>query len=156
MSGRLFPVSLAPVPAVWGVVWSALRLRSGCPCRTRTVGVACSRGLPAVALLEGEVPGRCLRCYDARASQGSLWCCRDNDVASETKESSSLGKRRRWVEGPTPWVSPIVIAQKPKQPGEVRICVDMCLPNIAIIPTVDDIVAKVAGSRWFSKMDLRA
>ena len=32
------------------------------------------------------------------------------------------------VEGPTPWVSPIVVTQKLKQPGEVRICIDMHPP----------------------------
>ncbi|KAJ1087381.1 hypothetical protein NDU88_000557 [Pleurodeles waltl] len=66
------------------------------------------------------------------------------------------------VEEPTPWVSPSVVTRKPKKPGEVRICVDMRLPNVAIqrerhlTPTVDNIVAEVSGSRWFSKMDLRA
>lgn len=48
------------------------------------------------------------------------------------------------VKGPTPWVSPIVVARKPKQPGEVRICVDMRLPNAAtkreshLTPMIDD------------------
>ena len=32
------------------------------------------------------------------------------------------------VEGPTPWMSPIVVTRKPKQPGEVHLCVDMWLP----------------------------
>ena len=50
------------------------------------------------------------------------------------------------LNGPTPWVSPIVVVPKPKRPGEVRICVDMREPNRAIIrerhpsPTMDDIV----------------
>ena len=66
------------------------------------------------------------------------------------------------VEGPTPWVSPIVVTRKPKQPGEVRICIDMRLPNVAIkrerhlTPTVDDIICDLSGASWFSKMDLRA
>ena len=66
------------------------------------------------------------------------------------------------VDGPTPWVSPIVVTRKPKQPGEVRICVDMRIPNVAIkrerhlTPTVDDIVSDLSGASWFSKMDLRA
>ncbi|KAJ1106052.1 hypothetical protein NDU88_003455 [Pleurodeles waltl] len=52
------------------------------------------------------------------------------------------------VEGPTPCVPPIVVTKKTKQPEEVRICVDMRLPNVAIrrerhlTPTVDDIVAE--------------
>ena len=66
------------------------------------------------------------------------------------------------VDGPTPWVSPIVVAPKPKKPDEIRICVDMRLPNQAIkrerhiTPTVDDIIADLSGSRVFSKLDLNA
>ena len=36
------------------------------------------------------------------------------------------------VHEPTPWVSPTVAVPKPKTPDEVRICVDMRLPNKAI------------------------
>ncbi|KAJ1154596.1 hypothetical protein NDU88_007342 [Pleurodeles waltl] len=66
------------------------------------------------------------------------------------------------LSGPTPWVSLIVVARKPKQPEAVRICVDMCLPNQAtkrerhLTPTIDDILSELSGSRWFSKMDLRS
>ena len=65
------------------------------------------------------------------------------------------------VDGPTPWVSPIVVAPKPKSPNEVRICVDMREPNLAIkrtrhiIPTVNDIIVDLNGSKVFSKLDLR-
>ena len=34
------------------------------------------------------------------------------------------------VEGPTPWVSPLVVI--PKKNGNVRLCVDMRMPNQAI------------------------
>ncbi|KAJ1109821.1 hypothetical protein NDU88_007179 [Pleurodeles waltl] len=66
------------------------------------------------------------------------------------------------VEGPTPWVSPLVIAPKPKQPGAIRLCVDMRIPNKAIkrerhiTPTMDDIIADLNGAEWFSKLDLNA
>ena len=66
------------------------------------------------------------------------------------------------VDGPTPWVSPIVVVPKPKRPGEVRICVDMREANRAIkrerhpSPTMDDIVHSLNDARIFSKIDLRS
>ena len=63
--------------------------------------------------------------------------------------------------GPTPWVSPLVITPKPKSPEEVRICVDMRLPNTALIrerhpmPTADELIHKLNGAKGFSKLDLR-
>ena len=66
------------------------------------------------------------------------------------------------VSGPTPWVSPIVAAPKPKSPDQVRICVDMRLPNDAIqrerhiTPTVDDLIHDLNGAVVFSKLDLNA
>lgn len=65
------------------------------------------------------------------------------------------------VDGPTDWVSPIVVAPKPKSKNnEIRICVDMRLPNEAIkrtrhiIPTIDDLIVDLNGSKIFSKLDL--
>ena len=64
------------------------------------------------------------------------------------------------VEGPTPWVSPIVAVPKPKSPNEVRICIDMRMPNTAIqrerhiTPTPDDILCNLNGATVFSKLDL--
>ena len=63
------------------------------------------------------------------------------------------------VEGPTPWVSPVVIVPKPS--GDIRLCVDMRRANQAIvrkhhpIPTVDDVLYQLNGSTVFSKLDLR-
>ena len=37
------------------------------------------------------------------------------------------------VDGPTPWVSPLVVTPKPKNPDEIRLCVDMRQPNRAIL-----------------------
>lgn len=34
--------------------------------------------------------------------------------------------------GPTPWVSPVVLVPKPKQPAGVRLCIDMGEANKAI------------------------
>ena len=58
----------------------------------------------------------------------------------------------------TPWVSPIVAI--PKKDGQVRICVDMRLPNEVIrrvrhpIPTVSDVSLALNGAKYFSKLDL--
>ena len=66
------------------------------------------------------------------------------------------------VDGPTPWVSPIVVAPKPKKPDEIRICVDMRMPNEAIkrtrhvMPTLDDILMRLNGATVFSKLDLNS
>ncbi|XP_029957004.1 uncharacterized protein K02A2.6-like isoform X2 [Salarias fasciatus] len=66
------------------------------------------------------------------------------------------------VTGPTPWVSPIVTPPKPKNPNEVRICVDMRQANTAIqrerhiTPTMDDVIHELNGATVFSKLDLRA
>ena len=64
------------------------------------------------------------------------------------------------VEGPTPWVSPIVCVPKANNPDAVRPCIDMRLPNTAIMrehhprPTFEDLIAKLNGASHFSKLDL--
>ena len=63
------------------------------------------------------------------------------------------------VDGPTPWVNPVVIVPKPD--GEIRLCIDMRRANEAIvrgrhpIPTVDEILQGINGSKLFSKLDLK-
>ena len=63
------------------------------------------------------------------------------------------------VEGPTSWVSSIVVAPKPS--GDIRVCVDMRCANEAIVreripmPTVDEVLESLNGSTVFSKLDLR-
>jgi hypothetical protein len=63
------------------------------------------------------------------------------------------------AKGPTPWVSPIVIVQKPGQPDKIRICTDARLPNQAIervrhvTPTVEDIIVDINGAKHISKTD---
>ena len=63
------------------------------------------------------------------------------------------------VEGPTPWVNPVVVVPKPG--GDIRLCIDMRRANEAIrrarhpIPTVDEITQSISGSKIFSKLDLK-
>ena len=63
------------------------------------------------------------------------------------------------VEGPTAWVSPVVVA--PKASGDIRLCVDMRRANEAIIrerlpiPTIGEVLESLNGSAVFSKLDLR-
>ncbi|GFN86958.1 retrovirus-related pol polyprotein from transposon opus [Plakobranchus ocellatus] len=62
--------------------------------------------------------------------------------------------------GPTPWVSPLVIVPKPKNPDEIRVCVDMRAPNTAIrrerhsTPTLNELSTTLADAKYFSKLDL--
>ena len=63
------------------------------------------------------------------------------------------------VQGPTSWVSPLVIVPKPS--GAVRLCLDMRRANEAIIrerhpiPTVDEVLQDLNQSTVFSKLDCR-
>jgi len=63
------------------------------------------------------------------------------------------------VTGPTPWVSPLVIVDKPN--GDVRLCVNMCKPNKALCrthhpyPTSEEILQDLKGAKFFSKIDLK-
>ena len=64
------------------------------------------------------------------------------------------------MEGPAPWVNPVVIV--PKNNGKIRLFVDMRQANQAIImrrrypiPTVDEVLHTMNGSKVFSKLDLK-
>ena len=63
------------------------------------------------------------------------------------------------VEGPTPWVSPIVTV--PKDSDDIRLCVDMRQANKAVvrerhpIPTVKELLYNLNSAKVFSKADLK-
>ena len=66
------------------------------------------------------------------------------------------------VDGPTPWISPIVTPPKPNDPNSIRLCVDMREANKAVMrerhltPTIDNIIHDLNGNTIFSKLDLRS
>lgn len=82
-------------------------------------------------------------------------------VEQELKKLEALDIIEK-VDGPTPWVSPIVVTPKPKKPGDIRLCVDMRRANTAIqrerhvTPTIDDMILDLNGAKVFSKLDLNA
>ena len=57
-------------------------------------------------------------------------------------------------------MSPVVLVPKPKQPGGIRLCVDMRKANKAIsrerhlLPTFDEVIHDLNGATVFSKLDL--
>ena len=63
------------------------------------------------------------------------------------------------AEGPTPWVSPVVIV--PKKNNDIRLCVDMRQANEAVIrerhpiPTVDEVLQELNQGTVFSKLDVK-
>ena len=53
----------------------------------------------------------------------------DEDIQEQLLHDEELGVMER-ITGPTPWVSPIVVATK--SPGKIRVCVDIRQANKAI------------------------
>ena len=80
-------------------------------------------------------------------------------VSAELKRLEQDGIIEK-VDCPTLWISPLVAI--PKKNGDVRLCVDMRMPNQAIqrerhpTPTVDNLVDALNGASVFSKLDLRS
>ena len=94
--------------------------------------------VPPVAQHRRQIPYAYVQAVDKKLEELLL-----NDVIEET-------------DGPTPWVSPVVIA--PKKNGDIRLCVDLRRVNEAIIrerhllPTMDEILHEANGSTVFSKL----
>ena len=77
-------------------------------------------------------------------------------VKEELNRMEKLGVVRKITE-PTEWCAGMVVA--PKKTGAMRICVDLKPLNESVkreiypIPTVDEIMAQLSGSKLFSKLD---
>ena len=80
-------------------------------------------------------------------------------VEKKLDELLTCGIIEEVPEGPTSWVSPLVVVPKPD--GDVKICVDMRRANQAIIrerqpiPTVQEVLQDLNGSTVFSRVDLK-
>lgn len=80
-------------------------------------------------------------------------------VEKKLDELLACGIIEEVPEGPTSWVSPVVVVPKPD--GDVRICVDMRCANQAIIrerqsiPTVEEVLQDLNGGTVFSRVDLK-
>ena len=78
----------------------------------------------------------------------------------EQLEKDKLNGVIERVHGPMPWVWLIVVAPKPKQPGQVRMCVDMRQANEALLrerhitPTIKAVIGDLKGTKAFTKLDL--
>jgi hypothetical protein len=85
-------------------------------------------------------------------------------LKQELEKLQQAGVIKR-VDEPTPWCAPIVVipkrtsSQKPGQKPSVRLCVDMTRLNDAvlreqyILPVIDQLLARLAGAKVFSKLD---
>ena len=79
------------------------------------------------------------------------------DVEKELEKLEERGIIEK-VDGPTPWISPVVVV--PKKQGGVRLCIDMREANKAIgrekhpMPTIDDLITDLNGATKFSKLDM--
>lgn len=80
------------------------------------------------------------------------------DIEELIQKDEKLGVIEK-AEGPTPWVSPIVVVPK-KDQSKIRVCIDMRAANKAIkrerhpTPTLDELKAILSGASVFSKLDL--
>ena len=78
------------------------------------------------------------------------------NVQQELEKMEKLGVIRPVTE-PTEWCAPMVPVRKKN--GNVRICVDLSKLNAAVrrehfmLPNLDDIAPKLAGAKYFSKLD---
>ncbi|CAB4042544.1 Hypothetical predicted protein, partial [Paramuricea clavata] len=77
-----------------------------------------------------------------------------NEKLREMRDDGIIEK----VEGATPWLSPLIAI--PKKTGDVRLVLDMRVPNTALIrrrvqiPTVDEILRQMEGAKVFTEVDL--
>lgn len=83
-------------------------------------------------------------------------------VENQVEDKLNAGLQRDIIEkvnGPSTWISPIVIAFKPDD--TIRLCIDMRKANLAIqrekypIPTFESFMTKLRNAKYFSRLDLK-
>lgn len=83
---------------------------------------------------------------------------RKQQVVDKLEELEALEVIEK-VNGPTSWINPLVVVEKPN--GDVRICLDMRQANRAIlrekhpVPTIEETLQEMLGAKVFSKLDLK-
>ena len=81
-------------------------------------------------------------------------------MTAELQKLEKAGIIEKVKDAHTQWSSPIVITPK-KDSDDIRLCVDMRMPNTAIqrerhiMPTVKDLTTELNGAQYFSKRDLQ-
>ena len=131
---------------------------------SQTIGEALQEKYPEVFSGVGKLKDRTVQLHIdpnvkpvAQPIRRTLFSLRSK-VEEKVKELIDL-EIREPAAGPTPWVNPVVVV--PKSQGDIRLCIDMRRANEAIlrerhpIPTVDEILQSLNGSKVFSKLDLR-
>ncbi|CAK1583539.1 unnamed protein product [Parnassius mnemosyne] len=111
-------------------------------------GIGCLPGNYRIKLHENVVPV-------VHAPRKLPFAIRDN-VKKKLEEMEKQGIIAK-VEGPSDWVSSLTIVKKAN--GDIRVCLDPKELNSAIkreyfrLPSLDEIVSKLSGARYFSTLD---
>lgn len=112
----------------------------------------------------GEFPGECKIHIDPNAVP-VVYPPRKIPFTLRSRLKEELDRMERQgiitkVTEPTDWVNALVVVEKPRT-GALRICLDPRDLNKAIrrphypLPTLDDVISRLSGARYFSVLDAR-
>lgn len=103
--------------------------------------------------------------WDVGLARGVEHCIRLEDPFPRESQASGPSRNRRCTggiikESRSPYASPIVIARKTN--GKIRMCIDYrtlnlkTIPDQYTLPWIDDALASLTGSCWFSVLNLHS